>query len=338
MGIIYCHKNKINGKCYVGQTRKTLEERVGPNPELSYQNNKAFSSDIIKHGWDNFESSILETVDNSILNERETFWMHKMKQEGVQLYNKYLRGTSNFRKTILVNNRVTEDDKNAIKELFADGKSLREISELISLSPQTIKKILISFGYEIPTVGNLCSFDRKQKEIVSEFLKGLKCPMCGNSFGESHDMRHMLCSLQCRIEYLKLPIQDRNNVKTIYENNLRDYKLLRKQLKEERVEYNPKRTKTQERVKQRRKAIVFQETEELREQRKPKHTAEELYWHRDEARCKQKLDLILNSGVDLMKFGHNIKLCRMFPGLDKRTILFLLRKYGIPHFEVQRNT
>ena len=83
MGIIYCHKNKINGKCYVGQTRKSLEERIGPNPELSYQNNKEFSSDIIEYGWNSFESLVLETVENRLLNERETFWMHKMKQEGL---------------------------------------------------------------------------------------------------------------------------------------------------------------------------------------------------------------------------------------------------------------
>lgn len=62
-------------------------------------------------------------------------------------------------------------------------------------------------------------------------------------------------------------------------------------------------------------------------------TAEELHWRKDEERCKQKLDLILNSDVDLMKFGYNIKLCKMFPELSKKTILFLLRKYNIPHFE-----
>lgn len=338
MGIIYCHKNKINGKCYVGQTRKSLEERIGPNPELSYQNNKEFSSEIIEYGWDSFESLVLETVDNRLLNERETFWMHKMKQEGVQLYNKYLKGTSNFHKTILVNNKVTEDDKSIVKELFEEGRSLREIGELIGLSPQTVKKILINFGYDIPTVGNLCSFDREQKEVVSRFMRNLKCPICGNSFGESHDIRHMLCSVQCRTLYLKLSVQDRNNVKDMHKNSVKEYRLLRKRLKEEKDEYNLKRIETKQQVKEKRKTIVFQETEKIREKHKPKHTAEELYWHRDEVRCRQKLDLILNSGVDLMKFGHNIKLCRMFPELDKRTILFLLRKYDIPHFEVQRNT
>ena len=49
---------------------------------------------------------------------------------------------------------------------------------------------------------------------------------------------------------------------------------------------------------------------------------------------KRNLDLILTSGVDLMKFGYNTKLCEMFPEvLTKRVILRLLRKYNIPHFE-----
>lgn len=46
------------------------------------------------------------------------------------------------------------------------------------------------------------------------------------------------------------------------------------------------------------------------------------------------LDLILNSGVDLMKFGYNTVLCKMFPKtLTKNKILRLLRRYNVPHFE-----
>lgn len=47
----------------------------------------------------------------------------------------------------------------------------------------------------------------------------------------------------------------------------------------------------------------------------------------------QLLTLITNSDIDLMKFGYNTKLCEMFPELSKKRILFLLRKYDIPHFE-----
>lgn len=334
MGIIYCHKNKVNGKCYIGQTSKDLAFRVGKEPSSAYSNNKDFASDIKKYSWENFESLILEEVNNDILNERETYWINRMRQEGIQLYNKYLRGTSNFHKTVLVNNRVTREDKDIVKRLFDEGKSLREISELISISPQTIKKILINLGYDIPTVGNLCSFDRKQKEAVSEFINRLKCPICGNSFREPHDMRHMLCSVSCRTLYSKLSTQDKNKIKIIHDTRLEEYRLLRKKLKEERDEYNIKRVKTQAKVKEKRKTNVVKRVELNRKKNMPKHTAEELYWKKDEEKCKQKLDLILNSGVDLMKFGYNTKLCRMFPKeLNKGTILFLLRKYNIPHFE-----
>lgn len=339
MSVIYCHKNKINRKCYIGQTTRSVQERVGTKPSNSYCNNPKFSSDIITYGWENFETTVLETVeDDTILNDRETYWINTFKQEGIQLYNKCLKGTSNSRKTILVSNRLTEEDRVEIKKLFEENKSLKEISECTGVSPLMVKSVLIELGYEIPTVGNLCSFDREQKEVMHRFIKGLRCPMCGNHFREPHDMRHMLCSVKCRTSYLKLPMQDRDEVKTAHNNNLNEYRLLRKHLKEDRSAYNRKRIEMGKEVKEKRKEIVSKKTVELREKRKPKHTAEELYWHKDETRCRQKLDLILNSGVNLMKFGYNTKLCKMFPELDKRTILFLLRKYNIPHFEVQRNT
>ena len=47
----------------------------------------------------------------------------------------------------------------------------------------------------------------------------------------------------------------------------------------------------------------------------------------------QLLNLITSSGIDLMKFGYNTKLCEMFSELNKKRILYLLRKYDIPHFE-----
>jgi hypothetical protein len=42
IGIIYIHKNKINGKCYVGQTtKKTAEIRWGINGS-NYNRSKKF--------------------------------------------------------------------------------------------------------------------------------------------------------------------------------------------------------------------------------------------------------------------------------------------------------
>lgn len=78
--IIYKHKNKINGKIYIGQTKQSVNIRwangLGYNP---YNNPKncIFWNAIKKYGWDNFEHEILE---NNILtqeeaNNREIFWI-----------------------------------------------------------------------------------------------------------------------------------------------------------------------------------------------------------------------------------------------------------------------
>jgi group I intron endonuclease len=71
-GRIYIHKNKINGKCYVGQTiRNDLHERWKKGK--GYKVNQVFSRAINKYGWDNFEHIVLEEVykTQKELNEAE---------------------------------------------------------------------------------------------------------------------------------------------------------------------------------------------------------------------------------------------------------------------------
>lgn len=61
--IIYCHRNKINGKRYIGQTKRTPQQRWGHNgyEYIHKQPNSHFASAILKYGWDNFEHQILYT-------------------------------------------------------------------------------------------------------------------------------------------------------------------------------------------------------------------------------------------------------------------------------------
>ena len=68
-GIIYIHRNKINGKCYVGQTIQSPHKRWGENGckyILKNQDNTflqpKFANAIIKYGWDNFEHLILSDI------------------------------------------------------------------------------------------------------------------------------------------------------------------------------------------------------------------------------------------------------------------------------------
>lgn len=72
--IIYIHKNKVNGKVYIGQTCETLARRARGG--YGYKGCPHFYNAIQEYGWDNFEHLILE--ENLTSNEadiREAFWI-----------------------------------------------------------------------------------------------------------------------------------------------------------------------------------------------------------------------------------------------------------------------
>lgn len=75
--IIYKATNKINGKCYIGQTRHSLEERKRVHLTKANQGiNTHFYQAIRKYGADNFEWVILcVTSSKSRLNELETYYI-----------------------------------------------------------------------------------------------------------------------------------------------------------------------------------------------------------------------------------------------------------------------
>ena len=64
------HKNKINGKMYIGQTCQTLKQRAQSNGN-HYKPCTVFYKAIQKYGWNNFEHIILK--DNLTLNEAN-YW------------------------------------------------------------------------------------------------------------------------------------------------------------------------------------------------------------------------------------------------------------------------
>lgn len=82
---IYQLKNTINGKTYIGQAQNILnrfnEHRRNRNGHLIYRDCYLYRA-IKKYGWNKFEISVLERVDDIVLlNEREIFWINELDPE-----------------------------------------------------------------------------------------------------------------------------------------------------------------------------------------------------------------------------------------------------------------
>lgn len=76
MGVIYKITNTINGKIYVGQTSKTIEERFQNHIKKAKAHTNRCLYDAMNHyGYDNFEIEQIEECGNDILDEREKYWI-----------------------------------------------------------------------------------------------------------------------------------------------------------------------------------------------------------------------------------------------------------------------
>lgn len=77
--IIYKATNIINGKCYIGQTRHSLEKRKSAHLRNAKKGVKTHFYDAIrKYGEENFRWEIIcSTNDKARLNELEDFYIHK---------------------------------------------------------------------------------------------------------------------------------------------------------------------------------------------------------------------------------------------------------------------
>lgn len=174
---IYIHRNKINGKLYIGQTSQVPSKRWGKDG-AGYKTSTKFYNAIQKYGWDNFEHIIVYT--NLTLEEANV-----IEQELIQKYQTFkdefgyniTQGGINFKHSEETKKKIGESNKISLKghHWSEDQKAL--ISQLFS-------------GSGNPFYGKHHTEDSKQK--ISQSRKG-KCA------GEQHPMygkQHTQESLQ----------------------------------------------------------------------------------------------------------------------------------------------
>lgn len=95
-GVIYKYTNKVNGKVYIGQT---VHENLRKNEHKCHSKTRphtqsAFYNAIDKYGWDNFEYSVLETLEAETLEELKAR-LNPLEVKYIQEYNSYNNGYNN---------------------------------------------------------------------------------------------------------------------------------------------------------------------------------------------------------------------------------------------------
>ena len=129
---IYMHKNKINGKVYIGQTMQSLKQRW--NNGHGYIKCPYFYKAIQKYGWDNFEHILLEdNLTKDEADEKEISYIDKYKSHKSEYgYNISLGGAGSLKENIPV--YQYDLDGNYIRT----WSSISEICDVLSVSSSHI--------------------------------------------------------------------------------------------------------------------------------------------------------------------------------------------------------
>jgi group I intron endonuclease len=161
MYIVYQHRNKINGKVYIGITMQTPEQRWRHGE--GYKSSPHFYAAIQKYGWDNFEHNIL--FQN--LTKEEAC---KKEQELIAKYNSMNREY---------------------------GYNSTSGGDIFVMNEETKQKISQSLMGNKNGLGHPCSEEKKKK--ISEAQKGRRLTEeHKQKLSEAAKKRHTPCSEQAK--------------------------------------------------------------------------------------------------------------------------------------------
>ena len=167
MGFIYIIKNDINNHVYIGQTSRSVEIRW---KEHVRHNNQIINLAIQKYGVEHFWIEQIEECDNSLLDERERFWISQYDSfnDG---YNATSGGQDNQKAET---NRVQE-----VLDLWNAGLTINRIVQQTKLNVETVRGYLNKNGIDhnqIKSRANIFIGEAKAKainqySINNEFIK-----------------------------------------------------------------------------------------------------------------------------------------------------------------------
>lgn len=132
---IYKIENKINGKCYIGQSIN-IEKRFINHRSSIKNKNLPLYCEIREYGIENFCFCVIEECESRFLNEKETFWIKE--------YNSYLNGYNQDLGGLYNSHSVKICDENLkliIELLKKSNISQGEIAKNFCVGQDTISEI-----------------------------------------------------------------------------------------------------------------------------------------------------------------------------------------------------
>ena len=146
VGYIYKITNLVNGKVYIGQTSKTIEERFRHHKVDSNRKNKeSYNYPLYrafrKYGIDNFKIEEIEQCEIDNINEREIYWIEFYnsfnKEKG---YNQTLGGDGK---------RTLQIDEQDIIDKYEENKNIFYTAKFFNCSSYSIRLVLLKNNIEI---------------------------------------------------------------------------------------------------------------------------------------------------------------------------------------------
>ncbi len=86
MGTIYVLRNRLNGKCYVGQTRN-LNKRLAHHKCPGETKRSFIGKAIGKYGWDNFDRLFFHGIPEGLIDDSERLMIRALRSQKPNGYN-----------------------------------------------------------------------------------------------------------------------------------------------------------------------------------------------------------------------------------------------------------
>ena len=186
MPYIYKITNDINGKIYIGKTLSTIEQRFKEHCQdyLKERNEKRpLYNAMKKYGIEHFHISIIEECDESILSEREIFWIDKL--------NTYYTG---YNATLGGDGKILYNYSEIAKRLKEYPYAI-QVAKEFNCHPDTIKNIAHIYHIQLKSLykedkkKQIARLDKNTEKVLEIYeslqdamlwcVKNKYCPSCG---------------------------------------------------------------------------------------------------------------------------------------------------------------